>query len=78
LRPKILDDPFSYLHILYGVVTALFLPYSAIIPFIYLGYQLWEKESLRAKIGDFLELALGIAIGAVLRVMLQPLLDRLI
>ncbi len=69
--PKLLDDPFSYLHILYGIITALFLPWSAIIPFIYVAYQLLEKESLRSKIGDMIELAIGIAIGATIRVMLQ-------
>ena len=73
---KIFDDPFSYLHLLYGVITALFLPYSAIIPFIYLAYQLWEKESLRAKIGDFLELAIGIVLGALLKIVLDGVLHQ--
>ena len=77
MRPKIFDDPFSYLHLLYGVITALFLPYSAIIPFIYIAYQLWERESLRSKIGDMIELVVGVAVGALIRIVLGGVVDRI-
>ena len=65
-RIRIFDDISSIAHFIFGLIAALLrLDISATIVFV--AYQVYEREKVEFKLGDYIEYALGLLIGGVLR-----------
>ncbi len=66
---KVFDDWKSIIHFLYGIFVSFILflcpPAGLFLLFIFIIYEIGEKEPLENKIGDFIEFGLGLFIGVV-------------
>lgn len=61
----IFDDGFSYIHPLLGFVSKSTPVLGTLVMLGFVGYQLFEKEPLANKIGDFFEFGAGYVVAAL-------------
>lgn len=62
-RLYIFDDKRSIWHAVFGFITAFTLSYSLIILFMYIIYQVKERENPIATLGDVVEFLIGYVYG---------------
>jgi len=62
-RLYLFDDKRSVLHSILGFASAFLLVYGLVVFFIYLVYEVREKEAPVATVGDVVEFLIGYVIG---------------
>ena len=65
------DDLYSILHTLMGIIAGIFPIQGISLTMLYIAYQYFEKEKWIFKRGDFVEYAIGVVIGAVIKYVLK-------
>lgn len=66
---KILDDMYSYIHIIFGFVSIL-LGISIESTLIFATFQLIDEDTVYEKLGDIIEFSIGVVAGAFTKLLI--------